>query len=527
MNTNLLPKNLREKDLEEKALNIKQGKSFNIELSNPKKASIDNNLISSKPKVSFWKQVFGEPQKPIIASDLSFPSKSVSNIRGTNFLSKHDIKHSLVVPKIEFSKPVVQVEKNKIAVISSEGKKAIVSSNSLLQKNKKENSLWHWLNGLFIGKSKIKTVLTPVVAPQVPVVKIPAPHPFHVVAPKISLKALPELTKKINSTPVTKAMGDSWWGILSSLLIVKKQPKPVFTPPVMPKISLKTEAEVVKNPNNKPVTQIKRGSWRNIFHFLFANKRQPRILSQNIILIDGQEKNNKKDSVKEQIKKVEVPLFKKIESEQIKIDSEKPRNVPKPPKFHLVPRLSRQGVDVNLLPSKEEKSKKEYWQLVVLILVIIICAVLIYVSNRLIGYYQELDNQKIKSLNEQVALVNSKIKGLSNNQIPEAVTKLYYLQNIFGQHVKWSKFYQTLEYYTLDTVYYVGLSVDNSGVIILPAVATDYDEAAKQIEALRQATDFVKLAETKNISLHADPKAGFDGVTFDLKIILQDDFLIK
>lgn len=186
---------------------------------------------------------------------------------------------------------------------------------------------------------------------------------------------------------------------------------------------------------------------------------------------------------------------------------------------------------VNLIP--EELIFNKHLSLVtklsILILIMVLSGGVVFGAYYLINSNQLKVKQiivektaNILSLNEKVA-ANNKIAA-SNIYLQQ---KLLAIKDNLDTKILWSKFFELLEKYTLETVYYTSFSADTSGLITLPAVASDYNEAAKQIVALQQASDFTSQVITDSATLSSSQNSGGMGVSFVLKIKLADNVFKK
>jgi len=104
----------------------------------------------------------------------------------------------------------------------------------------------------------------------------------------------------------------------------------------------------------------------------------------------------------------------------------------------------------------------------------------------------------------------------------ETADKILAIKNRLDGKFYWSNFFDLLEKYTLDGVYYTNLSADTSGQLVLPGVASDYETLSKQLAVFNNATDFVKEVKIGNTQLYSEGKAGVIGVSFQLRLLLAD-----
>jgi len=193
--------------------------------------------------------------------------------------------------------------------------------------------------------------------------------------------------------------------------------------------------------------------------------------------------------------------------------------------------VSDGGFNINFLP--EELMSHTYFGptayliglIVAVVLPIALTGVLYFVMDRELATTQELIKSK-ESATAKVEKVLIDYRSASKLD-GQWYSRLVAIDNILGGHVYWSRFFTQLEKYTLDGVQFGAFSADTSGALVLPATATDYDTAVRQIVALRQATDFVAKVEVNALNLAIDKTKGASGVSFSLKIILVEDIFNK
>lgn len=128
--------------------------------------------------------------------------------------------------------------------------------------------------------------------------------------------------------------------------------------------------------------------------------------------------------------------------------------------------------------------------------------------------------QKKSALSDITSLLGDFTVRTEQNNI--FANKAKVIKGINDQKNTWGNLFSLLEKYTLDGVYYNNFSSDTSGALVLPGVAQDYQILARQLAVLRDATDFVKEAKISNAQLYSEGRAGTVGVSFQLKLVLQD-----
>jgi len=111
-----------------------------------------------------------------------------------------------------------------------------------------------------------------------------------------------------------------------------------------------------------------------------------------------------------------------------------------------------------------------------------------------------------------------------NNIIAERVA---IINKLTADKIIWNNFFDKLEKYTLDGVYYNNLTADTSGVMTLPGIADDYETLAKQLAVFKSANDFIKDADLTSAQLVSEGRAGVIGVGFQLRLTLADGIFKK
>ncbi|MBP6943204.1 MAG: hypothetical protein KBB55_04140 [Candidatus Buchananbacteria bacterium] len=189
------------------------------------------------------------------------------------------------------------------------------------------------------------------------------------------------------------------------------------------------------------------------------------------------------------------------------------------------------GVHINFLPQELLRHRRlDSHQQFTLIIGALIIGILV-TSIATFGAVQ-FERQALNQLEREqdaVAILTKNIVTLEGQQAGDVRLegKLIAIESLLRGHVRWSRFFAQLEKYTLDGVYYGELHADISGELVVPAVATDYETAARQLVALQCAPDFVKTAEVSSLRLATDGKKGVIGVAFDLKLVLADKLLTQ
>ena len=186
-------------------------------------------------------------------------------------------------------------------------------------------------------------------------------------------------------------------------------------------------------------------------------------------------------------------------------------------------------LNINLVPAelafKDEVGIRR--KTIALVLSIIVAGLLVFGAHFTIGVIQKRVTRDMFIKQNEILELNMAV-GKSQQGKTETIVlqrKLLSLDKILDNHIRWTKFFTLLEKYTLEGVYYDGMSADINGQLELPVSASSYREGAKQIVVFENADDFIKSIEVGDISLDVASNQGVSGVSFDLKIELADRLL--
>jgi hypothetical protein len=182
---------------------------------------------------------------------------------------------------------------------------------------------------------------------------------------------------------------------------------------------------------------------------------------------------------------------------------------------------------INLMPSDWQASEKAVFGSILPYLLLAVIVPLLLLSA---GYLTVtvVDNITKAKLAEQTSVLSGINRSLGDFSVRTEdnnsfASKVKVIKSLNEQKSTWNKFFPLLEKYTLDGVYYNSLSADTSGVLVLPGVADNYQVLAKQLAVLRDATDLVKEVKISNAQILSEGRAGIVGVSFQLKLVLQDE----
>ena len=188
-------------------------------------------------------------------------------------------------------------------------------------------------------------------------------------------------------------------------------------------------------------------------------------------------------------------------------------------------------LDVNLIPAEmskqpESEMPKKFRSSIAAIVISIFVVVISYLG---ITWYQfnitrsisELENEN-KILDEEIAsFETSKDQAILLQDYLEAVNKL------LDSHVYWTKFFELLEKYTIDEVYYTNFSMAGQDKLVISAVGKNYQAVAKQLVAFQEASDFVKSVRIDAASADVIDEQGSYEVNFNIDLEFLPNVFLK
>lgn len=190
-------------------------------------------------------------------------------------------------------------------------------------------------------------------------------------------------------------------------------------------------------------------------------------------------------------------------------------------------------LDINLIP--EGFGRRFEAQLGKKILGLAISAVasclIIVVASLIISHYKYQVGNDISAVAARIKVLNQKIDEFETNRIKAEELDKYMqsVEKLLGEHLYWTKFFDTLEKYTIDEVYYTGFTASDSGSLVLSAVGKDYKSVARQLKVLQEASDFVQNVQINGATAatNADNNQ-IESVNFTISLnLIPDVYLIK
>jgi Tfp pilus assembly protein PilN len=130
--------------------------------------------------------------------------------------------------------------------------------------------------------------------------------------------------------------------------------------------------------------------------------------------------------------------------------------------------------------------------------------------------------QRAKAIDQQIATVEASIgqfQGLKD-QISQTETQIKDVQQLLNRHIYWTHFFDLLQKYTIDTVYFDKFAAGINGSLSLSAHGNDYQAAARQLKLLQTdaAKEFVKNASITSVTKNTE-----GGVSFNVGLTLNNE----
>ena len=191
------------------------------------------------------------------------------------------------------------------------------------------------------------------------------------------------------------------------------------------------------------------------------------------------------------------------------------------PTSNIRARFVEEGVD--LIPTAVKiKSWKQIRNLLIVSFVLsIVVVALFYVGlmwqERKIINEKQAAIQGISDLEEEILAFQAQ-----NEKISALAKDIKTIHAILKQHIYWSNFFELLEKYTAQELYYQGLTAGNNGALTLHAIGPNFDAVARQLKALQsvEARELAISVSVTSASL-AEINADEPSVSFDINFVLN------
>ena len=110
--------------------------------------------------------------------------------------------------------------------------------------------------------------------------------------------------------------------------------------------------------------------------------------------------------------------------------------------------------------------------------------------------------------------------GMYVQEIAAMEEQITAVQSLLNQHIHWTRFLTLFEKYTLDDVYFEGLTAGINGNLSLAAHGQDFTTAARQL-LLLQSAEAKELVVSVDITGVSD--SGQGGVSFTIDLVLNSN----
>lgn len=464
-NINLLPEELRRREQKEMEHLTKQRRVEKIELNRPLPVQQAIKKESDKPKKSWLKELFGVRSKPT-APLVSLPAPIAKSSLDLDLLAasrKKKFNYKFGTKPPEFTKAG------------------------------------------YAGAPEQHPV-----RPQVPQWQ---PRPTQPIAPRPQngfyqappRPAVPPAPYKTYAKPAEKK---SFW---AKLFAPKpKAPKPAAVPaPVLsrPIPPVRPPAPVIA----KPAKKEPRDSWWKIFHGLFTFSKKKDISKLHLA------------GERHRVIASPVPAPRQEGGQQ-------PTMKPPAPNYHQAPPLSHSAVHINLAKLPPEQREPNFALLMLIFLAAwIVPALLVYGGSVFINQQQDKIETQLAQEQQRLTQFKSQLSPYWEKQTQTDAFngRLAALKSLLQRQNSWDSFFNLLEKYTLDDVYYRQLSAEASGQLSLSAIAPDYQTVARQTAIFAGDESFVKNIKVNETSEVNDEKVGQVMINFQPRMYLQPGIFRK
>lgn len=182
-----------------------------------------------------------------------------------------------------------------------------------------------------------------------------------------------------------------------------------------------------------------------------------------------------------------------------------------------------EGSTVNLIPGH---SSLRSWRRIGLLCLsaAVMAAVFIGIMYGLLQFWQTQIESQVTTIDREIEGFNNKITVYKNFSVEmsEVGKQIALVDQMLNRHVYWTHFFALLEKYTLQDVYYDGLSAGMNGNITLSAHGRSYQTVSQQLLLLLsdEAKEFALEARSTSASLSSTAKGG-EQVDFSIQLTLN------
>ena len=287
-------------------------------------------------------------------------------------------------------------------------------------------------------------------------------------------------------------------------------PKPAAIPASLPPRPLPAPMPALV----KPIKKEPRDSWWKIFHGLFTSSKKKNVAGLHLV---GEHAR---------IMAGPAPVYRPQ-------NGHRPDIKPVQPSYHQAPPVQPSAMRINLakLPPARQEQREPSFALLLLIFVAawILPALAIYGCFSFINYQQVKVEAQITQAQKQKVELNSQLSPYlrQQGQLDVFNGRLAALGSLIKNQNTWQTFFNLLEKYTLDDVYYRELSAEAGGPMSLSAMAPSYQLAAEQTAVFSGAGEFVKAVKVNEAKEANDEKVGRVMVNFQPRLNIFEGIFNK
>jgi len=136
-------------------------------------------------------------------------------------------------------------------------------------------------------------------------------------------------------------------------------------------------------------------------------------------------------------------------------------------------------------------------------------------------FWKKSEEKKVQEFNQKFITLEKGIKEIeASGQVEKALSlkrKLDLSSNLLDEHIYWSNFFEFLENYTTQDVYFFDFSGDDKGDYSLNGRARDFNALAEQVKIMRLSEDVKEVFTQGGAFFNSDP----EGINFDLSLIIN------
>ena len=186
------------------------------------------------------------------------------------------------------------------------------------------------------------------------------------------------------------------------------------------------------------------------------------------------------------------------------------------------------SLGVNLVPEYARAQKQGQRLILLSGILVLVVATWVIVGGLNVNKVKQAEAEIAQKQN-QLDKVNRLIsQSQTDKKVAESLQKQFIaVSSLVRNHYYWLPLFQRLEETTLPDIYYLRLSANHSGVIVIEAIAKNYEAAARQIRAFEKSPSFISGVEVNQAQLRPQPgsRLPVPVVAFTLELQLVDDFL--